>query len=239
MIFEGYNQNKLKTYVYSDVAISLDHWATKENIDLYVLSNGWSYAMRKILSKTNHSNLTRVIKDFFDTTGGPLDQVDSYKRLLLNKFNHIPPEDILFLTHWGAEGVAAHQAGLSVVLVTTHLKDLLRERNHVTRLCGLPYVRSFNELLFTQDSLPASMLGVDVGNGIKDGQPCCSNSNSSASSLCLLQHMQTFKTISSPDNTYPMTPNGHHAHQSKTTCLVRHNNCSNSLDHDDKRCCLQ
>lgn len=157
MLFDGFNSDKLTTHVYSDVARCLGNWAQRDCIDLYVFSNGWSYAMKKFLKKTNYGDLTLVIKDFIDTNIGQLNDMQTYEGLI-SQLGH-PPEDILFLTHSGIEGVAARRADLSVILVTTHRKDLARERNEDTKFFGLPYVRSFNELVFKRGAAPASTLG--------------------------------------------------------------------------------
>lgn len=157
MIFDAYARDKMKTHVYTDAAICLANWSLKEDIDLFLLSNGWSYAMKKLLEKTNHSNLTFIIKDYFDTSVGPLDCRQTYETLI-TKLGH-PAEDLLLLTHCSRQGVAAHRAGLSVILVTTHRADLTRERTAEARLCGLPFVRTFTQLLFKNDALPASTLG--------------------------------------------------------------------------------
>ncbi|KAH9394677.1 Enolase-phosphatase E1 [Tyrophagus putrescentiae] len=135
--------------IFRDVARCLGNWAQRDCIDLYVFSNGWSYAMKKFLKKTNYGDLTLVIKDFIDTNIGQLNDMQTYEGLI-SQLGH-PPEDILFLTHSGIEGVAARRADLSVILVTTHRKDLARERNEDTKFFGLPYVRSFNELVFKRD----------------------------------------------------------------------------------------
>lgn len=161
MWFDGYNSGKLTTHVYSDAARCLGNWAQKDCIDLYVLSNGWSYAIKKFLKKTNHCDLTLVIKDFIDTSIGQLTDLQTYEGII-SQLGH-PSEDILFLTHSGIEGVAARRSGLSVILVTTHRKDLARERNEKTQFYGLPYLRSFNELVFKRDAPPASTMGSATG----------------------------------------------------------------------------
>lgn len=182
MIFDGYNRGHLQTSVYSDVAIGLGNWSTKENIKLYVYSNGWKYCMKKFLEKTNHANLALVVEEFMDTEMGPLDDAKSYEGII-QKLG-FPAVDILFLTHSGVEGVAAHFAGLSVVLVTTHREELNRERTEETQKAKLPFIRSFNDLIFANDAPTASSMGssVDYAPPSSSRQGSSSKAGSSAMS---------------------------------------------------------
>ena len=66
MLFDAFKQQpNLTTSVYKDVANAFNAWATSGNIKLYMLSNGWSYAMKKFLAKTNYGNLTSLLTDCF------------------------------------------------------------------------------------------------------------------------------------------------------------------------------
>ena len=157
MIFDGYNRNKLETAVYTDAATCLSKWAKNEGIDMYVLSNGFSYAMKKFLSKTNHSDLSLIVKKYFDSGKlGSLEDPKTYKKVI-SDLGH-PAQDIIFLTHWGREGVAAYNAGLNVILVETHREDVAREQTESVVQCGLPLIRSFDDLIFGQDAPPASSM---------------------------------------------------------------------------------
>lgn len=63
-----------------------------------------------------------LIKDHFDTSEGPLTEAATFKKVV-GKVG-LAPEDILFLTHNGKEGYAAKKAGLSVILIMTHRRDV-------------------------------------------------------------------------------------------------------------------
>lgn len=155
MIFDGYNRNKLQTAVYSDAANGMGKWPS-EGIDVYMLSNGWAYANKKFLSVTNHGDLSAKIKSYFDTELGSLEDSATFQAVV-SKLS-LPAEDILFCTHSGMEGVAAHKAGLSVILIETHREDVARERTDATIRCGLPLIRIFSDLSFGHDAPVASSM---------------------------------------------------------------------------------
>lgn len=168
MLFYGYKTGILITSVYSDAAICLASWATKEDgITLHCLSTGWGVAMKTILSHTNHADLSLIVDSFMDTSMGPLEEVATYRKVLGRLA--LPPEDVLLLTHSAVKGLAAHQAGLGVVLVATHREDELRESETLKQslhhhpcksslTSGLPFIRIFTELAFTVDAPLASSL---------------------------------------------------------------------------------
>ena len=224
ILFDALNRGKIRTAVYSDVAIGLGDWAIKQNIDLYVLSNGWKYGSMKFLKKTNHEDLTLLIKDYIDTDAGSLTDPSTFA-MIVQKLGLQSPDDALFLTHWGVEGIAAHRAGLSVILVTTHRDDIIREHTEETKKCQLPIIRSFNELIFTHDAPPASTLGssVDDWSGISGSgtescpsstsrsMPNMSNNNSGGSNNGSVNKSKSNKSIQSSSNSKTS------AYQSKKT----------------------
>ncbi|KAI2811141.1 Enolase-phosphatase E1 [Blomia tropicalis] len=157
MLFNGYRHKKVTTAIYSDVAEGLGEWASREHIEIFVYSNCWKYACKFMLQHTNHSDLSLLISDYFDTELGPLNDPKSYEKIV-HKLGY-PSQDILFLTKSGEEGKAAHMAGLSVVLVETHREDVDREvTNEITKL-DLPFVRILSSLEFAADAPTASSLG--------------------------------------------------------------------------------
>lgn len=52
--FDGYDRGKLQTPVYSDVAVTIQKWRCDLGVKLYILSNGWTDATKKFMSKTSH-----------------------------------------------------------------------------------------------------------------------------------------------------------------------------------------
>lgn len=143
--FDGYDKNRLETPIYSDVAIQIQKWRCDMQILLYVFSNGWAEANKRFLAKTNHGDLNLLISGHYDTTMGPSNEPDTFKRLL--GAIKQKAEDVLFLTKAPAEAHAATAAGISCVLVMTHQRniDKLDEADKEA-----PRIRSFNELEFEE-----------------------------------------------------------------------------------------
>ncbi|UXI21810.1 hypothetical protein NH340_JMT07753 [Sarcoptes scabiei] len=153
MWFDGYNRNKIETPVYSDVAIQIKHWRITQNIKLYVLSNGWVEATKRFMAKTNHGDLNLLIDGHFDSTSGPLDDPNTFRRVV--EQISLPPTQVLFLTKSPSENKAALEAGLNSILVMTHRRDLARLDDKMKK--NICYVRSFNEITFIEDRNAASM----------------------------------------------------------------------------------
>lgn len=143
MWFNAYDNDKLETPVYSDVAIQIQKWRCAQEIQLFVLSNGWSEATRRFLSKTNHGDLNLVIDDHFDSAVGPLNESDTFRRVL-QKIGH-SAEHVVYLTKSQEQGKAASELGITVVLVLTHRKNIEKLDREGKKM---PRVRSFNELEF-------------------------------------------------------------------------------------------
>ena len=147
MWFDGYKRDRLETPVYSDSACKLKKWHFEQNIKLYVLSNGWNQASKRFLSRTNHGDLNELIMDHFDTEMGLLTDESTYRKVL-EQINE-PPEVVLFLTKDAAEGQAALRAGLSVVLVMTHRRNIEKLDEDAKKM---PRVRSFNDIEFANEN---------------------------------------------------------------------------------------
>ncbi|KAJ6216364.1 hypothetical protein RDWZM_007521 [Blomia tropicalis] len=149
--FDGYKRGRLETPVYSDVAVQLKKWQTELSIKLFVMSNGWSEATKRFLAKTNHGDLNILIENHFDPRLGDLTKKETFVKAL-QSINQ-KPDEALFLTKDGAEGNAAKQAGLNVILVLTHRRNITKlEPAHQK----LPRVRSFNEIDFTGSKVEKS-----------------------------------------------------------------------------------
>uniref|UniRef100_A0A6G1SK01 Enolase-phosphatase E1 n=1 Tax=Aceria tosichella TaxID=561515 RepID=A0A6G1SK01_9ACAR len=143
--FEGYNQSRLRTPIYADVPASLKRWFA-EGIKFYVFSNTWVEAQRALLRNTNHGDLTHLIAGHFDNDFGLLTEVDSWVRFCAQIQQS--PNNVLFLTKSPAEGRAAQDAGISVVLVLTHRHNV-KAVSHEDRQ-RFPYVRTLNDLQWTE-----------------------------------------------------------------------------------------
>lgn len=139
--FEGYQQNKLKTPIYSDVPNQMRVWFS-QGIKFYVFSNTWVAAQKALLKNTNHGDLTNLISGHYDNDFGTMTESDSWRRLC-NEIRE-SPNDVLFLTKSPIEARAASDAGLSVVLVLTHRHNV-KAVSHEDRR-RFPHVRTLVEL---------------------------------------------------------------------------------------------
>lgn len=146
--FEGYQQSRLRTPIYSDVPNSLKRWYA-EGLKFYVFSNTWVEAQKALLRNTNHGDLTNLIAGYFDNDFGLLTEVDSWHRFC--KQIGQSPNNVIFLTKSPAEGRAAQDAGLSVVLVLTHRHNV-KAVSHDDRQ-RFAYVRTLNDLAWTEGSM--------------------------------------------------------------------------------------
>lgn len=159
MWFDGYKRQKLKTPIYSDVAIAVKKWKDK-NIKCYVLSNGWKEANKKFLSNTSHGDLNLMIDGHFDTSEGGLEDKETYSKIA-GKIGE-PVSECLFLTKSGKEGLAAQSAEMPVVLVLTHRKNIEKLAEDEK---SLPRVRTFNELEFGDPAQASKMSPKPSGEG--------------------------------------------------------------------------
>lgn len=157
--FEGYQQSKIKTPIYSDVPTKLKQWFA-EGIKFYVYSNTWVAAQKALLKNTNHGDLTNLISGHFDNESfGALLESSSWKKLAHDIKEN--PNDILFLTKNPAEARAAAEAGYLVVLVLTHRHNV--KAIPAEDLQRFPYVRTLLELEWLEGAMnPAAPTGASV-----------------------------------------------------------------------------
>lgn len=139
--FEGYQQAKIRTPIYSDVPARMRQWFA-EGIKFYVFSNTWVEAQKALLRTTNHGDMTNLISGHYDNDFGLLTEADSWRRLCGDIREN--PADVLFLTKSPQEAQAASDAGLAVVLVLTHRHNVKAVPHEVRQ--RFPYVRTLNEL---------------------------------------------------------------------------------------------
>lgn len=146
--FEGYQQSKIKTPIYSDVPNRMRAWFA-EGVKFFVFSNTWIEAQKALLKNTNHGDLTNLISGHFDNDFGLITETESWRRLSSEIREN--PNDILFLTKSPVEGRAAADAGVSVVLVLTHRHNV-KAVSHEDRQ-RFPYVRTLNDLAWSEGSM--------------------------------------------------------------------------------------
>jgi enolase-phosphatase E1 len=110
---EGYRAGRLRGEVYPDVAPALERWR-RQGIDVAIFSSGSIQAQRSLFRSTAAGDLTRFIRDYFDTTTGPKTAPDSYRRIAAGLGRS--PSDVLFVSDIAAELDAASTAGMQTAL---------------------------------------------------------------------------------------------------------------------------
>jgi enolase-phosphatase E1 len=110
---EGYNSGALHGEVFEDVPGALEEWH-KTGIDIRIFSSGSVLAQKLIFSTTPYGDLTKLLNGFFDTTTGPKNTADSYRKIA-DAFA-LPPAEILFVSDVTKELDAAREAGLPTLL---------------------------------------------------------------------------------------------------------------------------
>ncbi|XP_054167628.1 enolase-phosphatase E1-like [Oppia nitens] len=143
MWFYGFEKGKLETPVYSDVPIQARKWKDMD-VKLYMLSNGWTEFTKRALSKTSHGDLNLLIDGHYDSSEGQLNNKETYTKLLAKL--KVKPDECLFMTKSAEAAHAAKEAGISILLVLTHRKNIEKLTEEEKQM---PRIRSFNELEFS------------------------------------------------------------------------------------------
>jgi enolase-phosphatase E1 len=136
---EGYESGELKGEVFDDVAPNLRRWR-EQGKSVCIYSSGSVLAQRLLFAHTRHSDLTRLIDYFFDTTVGHKTEPESYAKIagLLRR----PAFEIMFISDVVAELDGAAMAGLRTLLC-------VRPGNHPQPSShGYDVARTFNEILY-------------------------------------------------------------------------------------------
>jgi len=110
---EGYRVGELRGEVYPDVAPALERWV-RQGIQIAIFSSGSVQAQRSLFQSTAAGDLTRFIRNYFDTTTGPKTAPESYGRIA--QVLQRSPAQILFLSDIAAELDAARTAGMQTAL---------------------------------------------------------------------------------------------------------------------------
>jgi enolase-phosphatase E1 len=110
---EGYRSGDLKGEVYPDVAPAMQRW-DHAGIGIAIFSSGSTQAQRSLFLNTSAGDLTRFIRDYFDTTTGPKTASMSYARIA--QALRRPATEVLFVSDVVAELDAALTAGMQTAL---------------------------------------------------------------------------------------------------------------------------
>lgn len=106
----GYASGELRSPLYPDVLPALTRWRTA-GLMLCVYSSGSIAAQKLLFGYTEQGDITSLFSGYFDTTSGPKQSVDSYRRICQSLDAN--PDEVLFLSDIAAELDAAATAGLA------------------------------------------------------------------------------------------------------------------------------
>jgi enolase-phosphatase E1 len=110
----GYASGELVAHLYDDAIAALKRWAAARR-PVYVYSSGSIAAQKLYFAHTAAGDLTACLAGYFDTTTGPKQEAESYRRIASAIGR--PASDLLFLSDVAAELQAAAEAGLQAVQV--------------------------------------------------------------------------------------------------------------------------
>ncbi|MCH8542823.1 MAG: acireductone synthase [Alcanivorax sp.] len=133
---QGYEDGDYQAHVYPEVPDRLRHWH-QQGIALHVYSSGSIAAQKLFFGYSDAGDLTPLFTGYFDTTTGPKQEADSYRKIA--EAIGIPAELTLFLSDIPAELDAARDAGM----VTTLLD---RDGQFTDQSCSHPRVTSFDDI---------------------------------------------------------------------------------------------
>jgi len=111
---DGYTSGELQGAVYEDVPRNLDRLAAA-GASVSIYSSGSKQAQQLLFRHSTQGDLRSKLSCYFDTKVGQKQEADSYAEILLT-LGAESPRDVLFVTDILAEGVAASEAGLQVLI---------------------------------------------------------------------------------------------------------------------------
>jgi enolase-phosphatase E1 len=108
---QGYKRGELHGEVFPDVPPALRRWHAA-GIDVRIFSSGSILAQRLLFESTKDGDLTKLLNGYFDTTTGPKNESESYRRIA----TAIGADSILFVSDVAIELDAASSAGVKTLL---------------------------------------------------------------------------------------------------------------------------
>jgi len=109
----GYRAGELRSQLFDDVPPAFERWRD-ERRDICIYSSGSQLAQKLLFSHTEAGDLTRFIRDYFDTRVGAKRETASYRHIAAAL--DCQPADLLFISDVVAELDAARAAGLQTRL---------------------------------------------------------------------------------------------------------------------------
>lgn len=114
MIWEsGYQNGAIRSQVYADVPPNLKRWHDL-NKTISIFSSGSVLAQKLLFAHTTAGDLTKFIRDYFDTRIGSKTDVESYRQIV-GALGFLPSA-IIFVSDVSAELDAARRAGMHTLL---------------------------------------------------------------------------------------------------------------------------
>lgn len=110
---EGYAKGELHGEVYPDVPPALARWSSQGKI-IAIFSSGSVLAQKLLFGSTAAGDLTRFVRAYFDTTVGPKNASESYRKIV-ERLSVAAP-GILFISDVAKELDAAREAGMQTAL---------------------------------------------------------------------------------------------------------------------------
>lgn len=110
----GYASGELVAHLYDDAVAALRRWAAA-GMPVHVYSSGSIAAQKLYFAHTAAGDMTPCLAGYFDTTTGPKQEAESYRRIASAIGR--PAGDLLFLSDVAAELEAAAAAGFQAVQV--------------------------------------------------------------------------------------------------------------------------
>lgn len=108
----GYQNGDYTAHLYEDTADALREWK-QSGLDLYVYSSGSIAAQKLFFGYSDNGDLTPLFTDYFDTTSGHKQDIDSYRTI--QQAIDLPADNLLFLSDVEAELDAAAAAGFHTI----------------------------------------------------------------------------------------------------------------------------
>jgi enolase-phosphatase E1 len=133
----GYRAGELHSQVFGDVPPAFKRWR-EQGKDICIYSSGSVLAQKLLFANTEAGDLTRFIRDYFDTNVGAKADAASYRRIA--DALELRPSGVVFVSDVTAELEAAASAGLDTLLC-------VRPGNHPqTGTSDYSVIRSFDEI---------------------------------------------------------------------------------------------
>ena len=110
---EGYFDGSLRAQLFPDVAPALERWHAA-GVTISIFSSGSTLAQKLLFAHTEAGDLTRFIRNYFDTAVGSKTDAQSYGHIV--EALELPATELLFISDVVKELDAASDAGMQTLL---------------------------------------------------------------------------------------------------------------------------